>query len=126
MMRKIFVLLVLSLMAIPPLTAEAAVGLTSNASPTIVSVSAASPTQEVTFPQIVRNVSVFNYDTDDGLWVNFRGGDTKGIARNADRFYLGPSGVISLSDYQTVAITCIYDNQFTSGTASPVSVIATY
>ena len=124
-MKNIFLAFVLSLCIIGSVYAD--VGMTSNASPAIVEVSNASPTHEVTFPQVIRNVSVFNYDPDDGVWVNFRGGDTRGVGGNSSRFYLGPSSVITLNDFQTEAITIVYDNgTFSAGTASPVSVIATY
>jgi len=123
-MKKVYLAVILSLFIIGNVYAD--VGMTSNASPAIVTVSAASPTHEVTFPMIVRNVTVFNYDADDYIWINWRGSDTEGINHNSSRFLLGPASVVSLSDFQTSAITIVYDTAFGNGTASPVSVIATY
>ena len=123
-MGKVYLAVILSLCIVGSVYADT--GLTGNASPAIVSVTTGSPTQEITFPQVVRNVSVFNYDSDDGCWINFRGSDTRGLNNNSSRFFLGPSSVITLSDFQTTAITIVADTMFGDGAASPVSVIATY
>jgi len=125
-MKNVYLAVILSLFIIGNVYAD--VGMTSNASPVIVeiSVSSAKATREITFPMIVRNVTVFNYDADDYIWINFRGSDTRGINNNSERFLLGPSSVVSLSDFQTPAITIVADTSFGDGEASPVSVIATY
>lgn len=125
-MKKLVLLVVGLLICGNAFARGGTISLTSNASPAIVAVSAASPTQEITFPITVRNVTVFNYDSNDGLWINWRGSDTDGINNNSKRFFLGPDSVVSLSDFQTPAITIVYDTMFGSGEASPVSVIATY
>jgi len=127
-MKSLLVLLVsigIVLLAGLSFAAGGTISLTSNASPVIVDL-VTDVTHEVTFPQVVRHVSVFNYDVDDGLWINFRGGDTRGIDGISSRFYLGPSSVVTLNDFMTSAITLVRDSQFTGGGASPVSVIGLY
>ena len=100
-----------------------------NASPATIELSYSNPTREITFPYQTRDLYIQNYDTTKGIWINFRGSDTNGVAydNNGSRHYIGPSTAEEFYDYLTNAITIIIDNVYTAGTtASPITVIATY
>lgn len=127
-MRKVLLLVAVFIIASVGVAEADFQSMTSNASPATVDL-VNNTSQEIIFPQVVRHVSIFNYDVGDGLWVNWRGADTDGVGfdgRNAKRMYIGPSSVVTLNNFQTDRITLVQDSQFTGAGASPISVLGLY
>jgi len=98
---------------------------TSNASPITVDVNTTGY-DNITFPYNSRNISVYNYDTDSYIFIDFHS-DTNTSDR-ASCFILGPSNDITLYDYVVEGISIIKDNGIYGpvNTASPISVLVTY
>ena len=125
-MKRSIVIALLLVFVLTGITYADFVRVTKNASPATVSLSPTSRSRELTFPYETRDIIIFNNDASNGVWINFRGGDTDGMNINNSRFYLDSGQNIKLSDYLTTTITLVCDSQFSSCRASPVSVIGIY
>lgn len=102
--------------------------LRQNASPAVIGLDRATNSREITFPYLTRDLYIDNYDTNTGIWVNLRGGDTNGIDVTSQRTYIAPSNSLELFDFQTRAITIFKDRliQNADGIASPIVVLSVY
>lgn len=126
-MFKRFILIGLCLLII----AGNAFAVRQNASPVIVNLTKDIPSVEVEFAYPTRDLYIYNHDSSNGIWVNFRGGDTDGlsldIAGNGSRYYIPPSDGRELYDFQTRSITIISDIVISGdATASPVTVLSVF
>lgn len=124
---KKFLLLVIILGLIGCLTVNVFAQYTSNASPATVTLTQSTKQVSLTFPYTTRNLLITNNDTADAVLI-----DPKNPNNTSDRsscFVLAAGEDLPLYDFATNGISLMLDNQYIgggNGSASPISVIATY
>lgn len=99
-------------------------GLTANASPQTVTVNTNTPYVGITFPYPTRNLTIINDDANDNVWIDLD--DANNTGQRNQCFLLDSGESLNLYDFITEGITIVWDNIYTAGEASPISVLATY